>query len=236
MTQEFWNKEYKNPEHLTMSEEPAEDLLSFVRWAKRNSEWDPFPEGGFVLDIGCGNGRNIGNVCEEFKMGGLGIDISEEAVRQAKDKFVTKLALPNLQFKKGEIGDVLELENESVDIALDMMTMHFLNNAKRVAYVAEIARVVKPFGWMFLKTFILDADRNALRMIKSYPTPDKELNSYIHPKLKVLEHVCTQDEIEALFSPYFVVHKMIRSYKHITKDGKPHKRRTVSVYLERKRD
>ena len=236
MSQLFWNKEYKNPEHLTMSEEPAEDLLSFVRWAKRNAEWDPFPEGGFVLDIGCGNGRNIGNVCEEFKMGGLGIDISEEAVRQAKEKFVTKLKLENLDFKKGEIGDALELENESVDIVLDMMTMHFLSEGKRKAYVEEVARVVKPFGWMFLKTFILDADQNASRMIKSYPTPDKEHNSYIHPKLKVLEHVFTQDEIEELFAPYFVVHKMIRSYKHITKEGKPHKRRTVSVYLERKRD
>ncbi|MES2623546.1 MAG: class I SAM-dependent methyltransferase [Patescibacteria group bacterium] len=236
MTQLFWNKEYKNPEHLTLSEEPAEDLLSFVRWAKRNAEWNPFPEGGFVLDIGCGNGRNIGNVCEEFKMGGLGIDISEEAIRQARDKFVTKMALPDLQFKKGEIGDALELENESVDIVLDMMTMHFLNDEKRKSYVQEVARVVKPFGWMFLKTFILDADQNAKRMIKDYPTPSKEHNSYIHPRLKVQEHVFTQDEIEDLFSPYFVVHKVIRSYKHITKDGKPHKRRTVSVYLERKRD
>ena len=236
MSQLFWNKEYKNPEHLTLSEDPASDLLSFVRWAKRNSEWEPFPEGGFVLDIGCGNGRNIGNVCEEFKMGGLGIDIAEEAVRQAREKFVTTLKLEGLEFKKGEIGESLELENESVDVVLDMMTMHFLNEGKRKAYVAELARVVKPFGWMFLKTFILDNDLNAKRMIRDYRTPDKELNSYIHPRLKVLEHVFTQDEIEELFSPYFVVHKMIRSYKHITKEGKPHKRRTVSVYLERKRD
>lgn len=236
MTQLFWNKEYKTAEHLALSEEPASDLLAFVRWAKRNSEWEPFPEGGFVLDIGCGNGRNIGNMCEEYKMGGLGIDISEEALLQAREKFIKKLALPDLTFQKGEIGEPIALENESVDIALDMMTMHFLNDEKRAAYVAEIARVVKPFGWMFLKTFILDADQNAKRMIRDYPTPGKELNSYIHPRMKVLEHVFTQDEIEGLFSPYFVVHKMIRSYKHVHKDGKPHKRRTISVYLERRRD
>jgi SAM-dependent methyltransferase len=236
MTQQFWNKEYKTAEHLALSEEPAEDLLTFVRWAKRNSEWDPFPEGGFVLDVGCGNGRNIGNMCEEYKMGGLGIDISEEAVRQAAEKFVTKLQLPNVSFQKGAIGDALPLENESVDVALDMMTMHFLDDAKRADYVKEVARVVKPFGWMFLKTFILDNDQNAKRMIREFPTPGKELNSYIHPRMKVLEHVFVQDEIEELFSPYFIVHKMIRSYKHIHKDGKPHKRRTISVYLERKRD
>jgi ubiquinone/menaquinone biosynthesis C-methylase UbiE len=236
MTQQFWNKEYKTGEHLTLSEDPAEDLLSFVRWAKRNSEWDPFPEGGFVLDIGCGNGRNIGNVCEEFKMGGLGIDISETALAQAKHKFIETLHLPNLVFKQGKVGDKLELENESVDIVLDMMTMHFLNEKSRAAYAKELSRVVKPFGWMFLKTFVLEADENAKRMIKQYPTPDKEHNSYIHPRLKVLEHVFTQTEIEELFAPYFVIHKMIKSYKHVTKEGKPFKRRTISVYLERKRD
>ncbi len=236
MTQQFWNKEYLTAEHLALSEEPASDLLSFVRWTKRNAEWEPFPEGGFVLDIGCGNGRNIGNTCEEFKMGGLGIDISEEAVRQATEKFVNKLKLPNISFIKGAVGDAIPLENESVDVALDMMTMHFLDDTKRAAYVKEVARVMKPFGWMFLKTFILDNDQNAKRMIRDYPTPSKELNSYIHPRMKVLEHVFTQDEIEELFSPYFIAHKAIRSYKHIHKDGTPHKRRTISVYLERKRD
>lgn len=236
MTKQFWNKEYKNAKHLTLSEEPAEDLLNFARWAIRNSEWDPFPQGGFVLDIGCGNGRNIGTMCQDYKMKGLGIDISETALQQATDKFVKNLKVPNLEFKKGAVGDSLELENESVDVALDMMTMHFLNDAKRAKYVQELARVIKPFGWMFLKTFILEGDENAKRMIKEYPTPDKEVNSYIHPRMKVLEHVFTQDELIELFSPYFVVHKMIKSYKHITKEGKPFKRRTISVYLERKRD
>lgn len=235
MTQQFWNKEYANATHLTLSDEPAEDLLTFVRWVVRNSEWHPFPEGGFVLDIGCGNGRNIGNVCEEYKMRGLGIDISEQALMIAREKFVTKLALP-IEFIKGSVGDAIPVENASVDVALDMMTMHFLNEKSRAAYVAELARAIKPFGWMFLKTFVLEGDQNAARMIRDYRTPDKEHNSYIHPKLKVLEHVFTQDEIMELFTPYFVVHKMIKSYKHVTKDGKPHKRRTMSVYLERKRD
>ena len=235
MTQQFWNKEYKTGQHLTLSEEPAEDLLHFVRWAVRNSEWHPFPEGGFVLDIGCGNGRNIGNICEEYKMGGLGIDISETALMQAREKFINQLHLKNLEFRKGNIDDKLDLENESVDVALDMMTMHFLNEKQRKGYVKELARVIKPFGWMFLKTFVLESDENAKRMIKDYPTPDKEHNSYIHPRLKVLEHVFTQDEIEELFAPYFIIHKMIKSYKHINKEGKPFKRRTVSVYLERKR-
>lgn len=82
-SRKFWNDEYKNPEHLTMSLEPSSDLQTFVRWAIRNAEWDPFPRGGLVLDIGCGNGRNVIALCKEAHMKGFGFDISEEAIRQA---------------------------------------------------------------------------------------------------------------------------------------------------------
>ncbi len=228
----FWNTEYKDAKHLTLSEEPSSDLLSFVKWVNRNAEWPAFFQGGFVLDMGCGNGRNIGNLCEQYHMKGLGIDISDTAIKQASEKFKH---LKSVKFNKGNIYDNLDLADESVDVVLDMMVIHFLDDSKRQEYIKDIARVIKPFGWMLLKTFVLDNDQNAIRMIKDYPTPKKELNSYMHPKFKALEHVFTEDELDELFSPYFVIHKKIKSYKHF-KDGKPYKRRTICVYLERKRD
>lgn len=228
----FWNKEYNDAKHLTLSEEPSSDLLTFVKWVNRNSEWPAFFQGGFVLDIGCGNGRNIGNLCEEYHMKGLGFDISDTAIKQAKDKFPK---MKSVNFIKQSIFDAVDLPAESVDIILDMMVIHFLDDAKRQAYIKDKARVIKPFGWMLLKTFVLDNDQNAIRMIREFPTPDKEHNSYIHPKFKALEHVFTEEEIDELFSPYFIIHKKIKSYKHF-KDGKPYKRRTICVYLERKRD
>ena len=229
---QFWNKEYKDAKHLTLSEEPSSDLLTFVKWVNRNSEWPAFFQGGFVLDVGCGNGRNIGNLCEQYHMKGQGFDISDTAIKQAKNKFIT---LKSVNFEIGDIYKTLELKDQSVDVLLDMMVIHFLNDSKRQEYIKDIARVVKPFGWMLLKTFVLENDQNAIRMIRDYPTPNKEHNSYIHPKFKALEHVFTENEIDELFSPYFIIHKKIKSYKHF-KDGKPYKRRTICVYLERKRD
>jgi len=235
MTKQFWDKEYKNPEHLTLSEEPSSDMLSFIKWVQRNAEWPAFNQGGMVLDIGCGNGRNIGNLCQEFKMKGIGLDLSRSAIDAAKNKF------KGIKFIEGNIKNVQdmdilkELEPESLDIVLDMMVIHFLNKKERSKYINFLASKMKPFSWMFLKTFILEGDSNAHRMIKDYPTVDKEENSYIHPKFKVLEHVFTDEELIQLFDPYFKIHKLIKSHKHI-KDGRPFKRRTVSLYLERKRD
>lgn len=230
MTKNFWNDEYKKSEHLTLSVDPAEDLQKFVRWALRNAEWPPFPEGGFVLDIGCGNGRNIIALCDEAKMEGLGIDISGVALSQAR---ISAKKLP-IEFKEQSAKNPFPLPDNSVDVVLDMMSSHFLNEKERASLLSEIVRVMKPYGWFFFKTFILDEDLHAKRLIKDFPADEK--NSYIHPKIKSMEHVWTDDEIVDLFSPYFKIYKMIKSYKHISSDGKPYKRRTVSVYMERKRE
>lgn len=227
-SKKFWNDEYKNPEHLAMSNEPSSDLITFVRWAEKNAEWPPFPKGGLILDIGCGNGRNIVSLVKETGMRGIGFDISSEAVNQAK-----KMAgrLPILFSVQGA-EDRLPVEDASVDVVLDMMSSHFLNELEREGLVKEIVRVMKPYGWLFFKTFILEGDKNAERLIREHPSGEK--NSYIHPRIKVQEHVWTEEEIYEIFSPYFRIFKMIKSHKHI-KDGQPNKRRTISVYMERKR-
>lgn len=229
MSKKFWNDEYKNPIHLTMSTEPSSDLITFARWAERNAEWPPFPKDGFILDVGCGNGRNIISLSKESGMKGMGFDISEEAIRQAKS---LSGGLP-IEFQVKDAGEKIDLPDETVDVTLDMMASHFLNGEHRDKLIKEIARVMKPYGWLFFKTFILDGDKNAEELL--YKRPGSEKNTYIHPRIGVEEHVWTEDEIYESFEPYFKIFKLIKSHKHV-KDGKPFKRRTVSVYMERKRD
>ena len=227
MTKRFWEKEYKNPAHLEISGEPSGDMLSFVRWAERNAEWNPFPKNGMILDIGCGNGRNIIALAREAKMKGYGFDISEEAIRQAK-----KMAgnLP-VKFEVRNATKELPLEDASVDIVLDMMSSHFLKKEERANLLKEILRVMKPYGWLFFKSFLLEGDQHALRMLKENPAGEE--GAYIHPKIGVYEYVWTEKALREFFSPYFKIHKLIKSYKHVTEKGKPWKRRTASLYLEK---
>ena len=223
----FWDDEYKNPEHLKLSLEPSSDMQTFVRWAIRNSEWHPFPKDGMILDVGCGNGRNIIGLAKEAEMSGYGFDISGEAIIQARN---LAKDLP-IKFEIRGAEDSLLLADESVDVVLDMMTSHFLRQEQREKYLKEILRVMKPYGWMFFKTFILEGDQNARRMIHNYPAGEE--NAYIHPKIGVYEYVWTEEKLFEFFSPHFKIHKMIKSYKHITEKGTPWKRRTISLYLEK---
>ncbi len=212
-----------------MSIEPAEDLISFMKWAERNAEWYPFPKKGLALDVGCGNGRNLIYLCKKTGMEGFGIDISSTAISQAK-KAAGNLPI---DFKAGLAEDPLPLPDSSCDVILDMMTTHFLNKKQRESYKKELVRVTKPYAWLFFKTFVLEGDSHAKRLIEE--NGGKETNTYIHPKIGTAEHVFTEMEIHHLFEPEFKIHKMLKSYKHVL-DGKAHKRRTISVYMERMRD
>lgn len=229
-SKKFWNKEYAVPKHLILSDDPAEDLGTFSRWAIRNAEWFPFPKGGTVIDIGCGNGRNLIGLCKEFGMKGYGVDISDIAIQQAKKMGAD---LP-IEWKVGDMSDPFPVADQSVDVVLDMMSSHHMMKIEREALLKEVLRVIKPYGWFFFKTFVMDGDMHAKRLIKDHPAGEE--NAYIHPKIGSYEYVWTEYKIRETFSPYFKIFKMNKSYKHVTRDGKPHKRRTISVYMERMRD
>ncbi|MFC1720867.1 class I SAM-dependent methyltransferase [Patescibacteria group bacterium] len=223
----FWETEYKSGKHLTLSNNPSEDLEKFVRWIARQKNIEPLNKNISVLDIGCGNGRNLIYLAQEFGAKGLGYDISSEAISQAQKQSKN---LP-LTFQVHSITEPIPAEDESQDLVLDMMTSHFLNEAGRKQLVEEINRVLKPGAWLFFKTFLLDEDLNAKQLLRDFPAD--EPGSYIHPRIGVLEHVFTQQEIDELLAEHFTIHRVKKSHRHRDRKGRANKRRTISVYAQK---
>ncbi|MEX0931194.1 MAG: class I SAM-dependent methyltransferase [Candidatus Paceibacterota bacterium] len=223
----FWNKEYGSNTHLALSETPSEDLEKFVRFLMRDSGKKLLNPTSTALDLGCGNGRNLIYLAEEFGIRGVGFDISNEAIKQAR-KRSSELQL-QLQYEVRSIAEPIPVQDESQTLVLDMMSSHFLNEQERKNLVSEVARVLKPGGWFFWKTFLLNEDKHAERLLAEHPGEEK--NTYIHPEIGVAEHVFTVDEIEELLGNNFIIHKVLKSHGHKRKSGG--KRRSVSVYAER---
>jgi len=222
----FWNKEYRRGDHLALSEKPSEDLVGFSRWLLRN-EPDAHLNGATnVLDIGCGNGRNLVFLSSEYGCRGIGVDVSDEALRLAKQ---SAKKLP-LDFKVHSIVEPFEMPDASFDLALDLMTSHILRDSERERYFSEVARLLKPGGWFLFKTHLKDGDIHSERLLKQHGAGED--NSYIHPRLKVYEHVWSEEEIRTFFAGKFEIVKMLRSHKHIM-NGRAGKRRTVSVYMRK---
>ncbi len=224
--QAFWDAEYKEGGHLALSTNPSEDLEKFARWVEREYGKSLLNVTASVLDMGCGNGRNLIWIAGQYDMRGVGYDISAQAVNQAKrqsQEYGLKLS-----YEARSIAGPIPLPDDSQTLVLDMMTSHFLKSDERTVLIEEIHRVLRPGGFLFYKTFLLDEDTHAKRMIEENPADEE--NTYIHPKIGVAEHVSTQDEIEELYGKFFTIHKVHKSHRH---RGKGAKRRSITLYMQK---
>jgi SAM-dependent methyltransferase len=222
----FWDAEYKNPSHLKLSINPSEDLEKFTRWLVREDRIDLLSSGSLVLDVGCGNGRNLIFLAKEFGVTGTGYDIAKAAIAQA---MAASRGLP-ISYTARSIAGPINLPDASQDIVLDMMTSHFLTATERTGLRDEIHRVLKPGGYVFMKTFLKDDDLHTKRLLAEHPGP--ETGTYIHPVMGVAEYVYTEEELVAFLSEHFIIHKIYRSHKHAFR-GQARKRRTITIYAEK---
>jgi SAM-dependent methyltransferase len=225
--QTFWDSEYSSGgENLALSSDESEDLAKFTRWMGRQKKETGLSQHVSVLDLGCGNGRNLIFLAREFGVSGLGYDNSNAAIAEARR---AAAGLP-LKFEARSIAGDLEVEDGSQDLALDMMASHFLNAGQREYLRNEIHRVLRPGGWLFMKTFLMDDDLHTQRLLKDFPTD--EPGTYIHPVIGVPEHVYSEEELTDFLGEKFLIHKIYRSHKHRS-HGKARKRRTVSIYAQK---
>jgi SAM-dependent methyltransferase len=112
-----------------------------------------------------------------------------------------------------------------------MMSSHILLSHGRENLRNEILRILKPGGWLFFKSFLLEEDQHAKRLLKEHPGPEE--NTYIHPEIGVPEYVWTEEALREFYEPFFTLHKLEKSHKHEHRDGSAWKRRTVSAYLQK---
>lgn len=222
----FWDNEYKNADHLKLSTDHSEDLEKFTRYIIRQKRGDILTMGASVLDVGCGNGRNLIFLAREFGLHGVGYDISAQAIEQAKQASANF----TIAYEARSIAGLLTIPDNSQSLVLDMMTSHFLNKKEREFLRDEIYRVLIPGGFLFMKTFLADEDLHTRRLLRDFP--GKEAGAYVHPVIGVDEYVYSEEVVTDFLAEKFIVHKIYKSHRHVLK-GKARKRRTVSIYVEK---
>jgi SAM-dependent methyltransferase len=223
----FWDSEYSRPEHLALSTEVSEDFEKFLRWLVRQSGKSLLNPTQSVVDFGCGNGRNLIYVAQESGIRGIGYDTSAAAIKEAK----RLSAEQKLTYEVRSIAGAFPgLKDESQVLALDMMSSHFLKSRERAQLRDEIYRILKPGGYLFMKTFVRDGDLHTKRLTAE--APGSEANTYIHPVIGVEEHVYSEEELVDFLGERFIIHKTFLSHQHKS-HGKARKRRTISVYAQK---
>jgi ubiquinone/menaquinone biosynthesis C-methylase UbiE len=147
---EVWEEIAKGWGHL--KNKPMDEVIEFA------NELNELKLKGKILDVGCGNGRNL---IPFAKLGFecYGIDFSKNMIEVAKKKF-EKLKLKCV-FKVADARN-LPFEDESFDYVICVAVLHHLKKSECEKALSEIKRVLKTGGralltvWNKYSSFNLD--------------------------------------------------------------------------------
>lgn len=101
----------------------------------------------YVLDVGCGAGHSSAFVAKHFGCKVLGVDISGEAIDNAKTLYLKTPLKKLLTFQKANAID-LPFENQTFDLVLCESVLIFIKNKEKA--MLEFKRVLKKEGFIAL--------------------------------------------------------------------------------------
>ncbi len=157
------------------------------------SEWDasrPFPsgvkmkqiarlkKGQKVLDLGCGNGLVAGEIIKRG-VKYYGIDISSGLVKVARQKYTQEIKSGVVQFKIGDACKKLLYQNNFFDAAISFAVLHHIPGVdKRLKFLQELRRVLKPGGWagIIVWNLLNDWPRKRFGVEEQIKTPNPGLD------------------------------------------------------------
>jgi ubiquinone/menaquinone biosynthesis C-methylase UbiE len=126
--EEVWNKLYSG---------------NSVSW--RGSSQIPVPNSGCALDLGCGNGKTVISL-KEAGYHVTGVDFSSVAIDYCRNTF------DDATFEVASVCD-LPFEDKSFDYITAVHVLEHLNDDQLADAVSEIARVLRPEGYLFVRCF-----------------------------------------------------------------------------------
>lgn len=232
--EQIWEHEYRESKLVTKDDKPQSDTLGFLKYLKR--EKGVSLTGARVLDLGCGTGRNSNYLALEGAMV-TGVEISSTALmiasQRAKELGLTGAGVDsNIEYIKGNIGEIFQFENDEFDLILDVTSSNSLSESERERCLEESNRVLKSGGNFFVKTLCKDGDHNAKNLLKL--SPGKEHDTYIMPEIGLTERVWSKEDFVAYYSRYFVIDKLEKKTNYSRFNGRSYKRNFWLAYMSKR--
>lgn len=223
---DVWEREYRNPLLVTKNDGPQADTLRFLKFLKKDQKY--IVEGRTILDLGCGTGRNANYLAEKGNSI-IGIEISKTALDIAKSR--AKESDLEVGYRLGDIGQPIEIKDESVDIILDVTSSNSLNEAGREVYMNECNRVLKKDGYMFVRALCKDGNKNVKNLLKD--SPGKEYDTYIIKEIGLAERVFSKEDFIKMYGKYFKILNLEKKTSYTTFNDRVYKRDYWLAYLQK---
>jgi len=132
------------------------DNTRHYKWRSVEDFLDSLPYGSFVLDLGCGNGRNMENTKHNF----IGIDTCKE--------FLTICARKRLKTVNSDMTTIPFRDN-LFDSIISVASFHHLATIeRRIQAIKEMFRVLKIGGKVFLTVWSINQPKKTKRKFKNF--------------------------------------------------------------------
>lgn len=162
------------------------DVTRVNKWTWVEDYLNKLKPNSLVLDLGCGNGRNMNHDNIRF----IGVDNCDNFVKICNDKGLNVI---NSNITK------VNMENEKVDSIICIAVFHHLSTFEnRVKALSEMKRLLKPGGKILLSVWSINQPYKTRRKFNSYGNNIVLWNSYG----KVYEryyYIFKINEIKSLF-------------------------------------
>ncbi len=134
------------------------DVTRYKPWPESVEYVESLPEGSRVLDIGCGNGRNM-ILPRRLGHEVVGVDFSINLLRIAQEKLNMRELAHSGHIIGGD-ATFLPLKDDIFDAALYIATLHHIPSEEdRLRSLRELERVLKSGGTAFISVWALDQPR-----------------------------------------------------------------------------
>ena len=184
-------KEFQGGERLYLGETESDEGSIKEHYNRYEFAKKYFKPDFTVLDAACGTGYGSDFISDSAKKI-IGIEISDHALEWAKNNH-QKI---NIEFKKGDLNEKLDVSSESVDAIVSFETLEHVENQENM--LSEFKRVLKPGGLLFISS------------------PDREiLSEKAGDNNKFHIHELSKKEFIGLLQQYFKIDSLYGQTKFI---------------------
>jgi SAM-dependent methyltransferase len=107
-----------------------------------------------LLDLGCGTGRHLLMLADKVTLKGVGVDVNELAISDARAKWNSVHSESDLDFVVADLASMSEIKTRRFDLAFCATnTLGNLSHEKQQATVRRLRSVVKPGGKVLISVY-----------------------------------------------------------------------------------
>ena len=206
-----WNKTYSN-DNKVWGDKPSELAIYASNYLQQSRQFQGNPD-IFILDLGCGYGRDAIFLAQNIPCHILGLDSSEKAIEIARNSLPKELE-KRIEFLCYDFNRV----SDKYDVILASNIYHLLKPDERVMLRDTIKRCLKENGVLFLSSLSI---RDPQHFGKGTPVGN-EMNTF---EDEMYLHLYTREELEAdfdflnigaLFEREFQERRSTKDHQHVS--------------------